>query len=246
MEIKKFIQIIKGFRELNNKEQIPFFAFFLQELKNQGGFTQSDIRKCFEDTDIHLSENLSIYFNKNTKKKNNKKPKYLNKKEKYFLEASLKEEIKEKLKIKDAAQDPDEILIHTKLNDRFYDHLIDEINKSYYCEVYTGCFILARKLFENMIIDILRVNFKNEKNLYQNPNQKKKYNDFSVLLDNLKKKKADLGFTTTDIDNVLDKLNPYRVEANSKTHSIVDFGKKQDLEKYEIELTFDLLKRIWK
>ncbi len=245
MELKKFIQSIKDFKELRNGQQIPFFAFFLQEIEKKEGFTQSEIKKCFYETDIYLSINLSIYFKENSRRKRDKKPKYVLKNGKYYLEASLKESLR-KFFGKDDVHESDEILIHTKLSERFYDHLIDEINNSYYHEIYTGCFILARKLFENMIIDILRSNFKNEKGLYQNSNHKKKYNDFSVLLDNLKIKKADLGFTTTEVEEAINKLNSYRVEANSKIHSIVDFGKEDDLKKYDLELTFDLLKRIWK
>jgi hypothetical protein len=245
MDIKKFINTIKDFRTLDNKEQVPYFIYFIQKIKNQEGVTQSDIKKCFEQTNIHLSINLSIHFNQNIKKKKGKAPRYILRKNKYFLENSLEEEIKLNLKIKNNLDNPDEILIHTGLNDKFYDKLIEDINNSFYHEIYTGCFILARKLFENMIIDILRNNFKKEKELFQNEANKKKYNDFSILLDSLKKKKSELGFTITEIEGIIDKLNPYRIEANSKTHSIVDFGKKEELKKYNIELTFDLLKRVW-
>lgn len=245
MEIKKFINTISNFKNLENKEQIPYFVYFLQEIQKEEGVTQSSIKKCFDDTDIHISINLSIYFKENVKMRNKIKPLYLFRNNKYFLESSAKEVIKKKLKVKEEPKD-DEIIIHSKLNDEFYDRLISEINNSYYYEIYTGCFILARKLFENMILDILRKNFKQEKNLYQNPNNKKVYNDFSVLLNNLEKKKADLGFTVPEVESVISKLNLYRIEANSKTHSIVNFGKKEELSRYSVEETFDLLKRIWK
>lgn len=245
MEIKKFINTIKNFRNLENKEQIPYFAYFLQKMEKQDGIAQSDINKCFNQTNIHLSINLSIYFKQNTKKKKGNKPKYIRRKRKYFLENSLEEEIKRKLKVKNTSDNSDDLIIHNKLNERFYDKLIDEINNSFYYEIYTGCFILTRKLFENMIIDILRNNFNKEKELFQNLNNKKTYNNFSVLLNNLKKKKLELGFTISEIEGLIKKLNPYRIEANSKTHNIVDFGEKGELKKYDIELTFDLLKRIW-
>jgi hypothetical protein len=245
MEIKKFINTIENFRKLDNKEQIPYFIYFLQDIEKQEGIIQADIKKCFEQTNISLSINLSIHFNQNTKKKKGKKPKYIFRKGKYFLENSLEEEIKRKLNTENTLDYPEDIIIHTKLNDIFYDKLIKDINNSFYYEIYTGCFILTRKLFENMIIDILRNNFKREKELFQNQINKKKYNDFSVLLDSLKRKKSELGFTIQEIENIIEKLNLYRIEANSKTHSIVDFGKKEELKKYNIEPTFDLLKRVW-
>ena len=69
MEIKKFIHKIEKFRELDNIKQIPYFVYFLQQIKERNGVMQSDIRSCFKKAGIHLSINLSIYFRKNIKKK---------------------------------------------------------------------------------------------------------------------------------------------------------------------------------
>ncbi|MBU0760163.1 MAG: hypothetical protein KJ600_00080 [Nanoarchaeota archaeon] len=157
----------------------------------------------------------------------------------------MKHKIQEELKLKNYTEESSTALIGDRTNDKFYDKLIKEINSTYFHEDYTACFILSRKLFENMVIDILRSNFKKEKELYQDLGNKKKYNDFSVLLNNLKTKRADLGFSTTEIDTIIEKLSPYRIEANSKTHSIIDFGRKEAVDKYNIEETFDLLKRVW-
>ena len=120
-----------------------------------------------------------------------------------------------------------------------------EINQTYHHKIYTATFMLVRKLFENFLIDILRKNFKKEKELYIPTNNKKRYNDFSVLLSNFSAKRSQFNFTTTEIDSITKSLKPYRIEANSKTHSIIEFGKKQDLTKYKIQETFNLLERLW-
>lgn len=59
------------------------------------------------------------------------------------------------------------------------------------------------------------------------------------------KSKQEFNFTTTEIDSIIGSLKPYRIEANAKTHSIVEFGKKEDLEKYDVQNTFNLLERLW-
>lgn len=247
MDLNNFINSIEKFSELDNKDQIPYLVYFLINKEELDGVTQGDIRNCYSKIKIHLSINLSIYFRENTKKRKGVPPifikKKIGKKEKYLLESKAEKEIEKNLKIKTC---PNVFLIESNMGNKFYDRLIWEINYSYHYEIYTGCFILARKLFENMLIDILRNKFSKEKHLFQNLSNKKIYNNFSILLNNLETKKSDLGFTTTEIEKVINKLNPYRIEANSKAHSITDFGSKKELEKYEIAETFDLLNRIWK
>ena len=43
MEIKSFISKVKDFRDLNNSIQIPYFVYYLQQIEENGGITQSDI-----------------------------------------------------------------------------------------------------------------------------------------------------------------------------------------------------------
>ena len=243
MDLKQFIKKIKGFYELKKSEQVVYFAYYLSEIKDDGTFFQKDIRSCFDELDLDLTLNLSIFFTNNSTGKDKL---FINKKKKgYSLEIRTKKRIEQEVSIEKVDIDTSDKILQYNFQDTFYGNLLNEINKTYYHGCYTASFILIRKLFENLLIDILRNNFKNEKSLYLSEHNKKKYNDFSVLLHNLSLKRSEFNFTTTEIDSITDSLKPYRIEANAKTHSIVEFGKKEDIEKYNVQDTFNLLERLW-
>ncbi len=50
-------------------------------------------------------------------------------------------------------------LIDLDFNDVFYNELRDEINKAYQMRLFTSVMLLVRKLFENLIIEILRMKY---------------------------------------------------------------------------------------
>lgn len=244
MEIKRFVDSINDFYNLSKSEQIAYFTYYLSEIEDDGTFFQKDVRSCFTKLNLDLTINLSGFFSKNSKGKNKL---FINKNKKgYSLELKTRKAIEKKLNLVENSNinDSDKIIFYSFTN-VFYKKLLEEINRTYHHDCCTATFILIRKLFENFLIDILRKNFKKEKELYLCPYNKKKYNDFSVLLNNLNLKKGELGFTTTEIKTIIDLLNPYRIEANSKTHSIIEFGQKKDLQKYKPQETFNLLERLW-
>ena len=81
--------------------------------------------------------------------------------------------------------------------------------------------ILIRKLFENLIIDILRKKYGTaDISLYYNPN-KGRFQDFFILLKNLDSKKDNFHYITTNLDSSqIKKINRYRETGNSGAHSI--------------------------
>ena len=73
----------------------------------------------------------------------------------------------------------------TWLPDDFYKRLVEEINRVYSYGLPMSLSILVRKLFENLIIDILRRKYgTSELALYYDPSRGK-FHDFSVLIRNL-------------------------------------------------------------
>jgi hypothetical protein len=51
------------------------------------------------------------------------------------------------------------LLISTEFTDEYYSNLAMEINKTYGYGPYTGTLVLLRKLFENLMIDLLSARF---------------------------------------------------------------------------------------
>jgi hypothetical protein len=123
--------------------------------------------------------------------------------------------------------------------DDFYKELIEEINFQYANKHSMSLSILIRKLFENLIIDILRKKYgtgPTDLPLYYETS-KRRFHDFSVLLKNLESKQADFHYISPNInDTFMRELNEYREYGNAGAHSIdvnmkVEYftGKKEDI-----------------
>lgn len=125
---------------------------------------------------------------------------------------------------------------------------IDEINGTYFARCYTATYILCRKVMENLIIEILKNKFptNKDKGLYED-HIKHRFLDFSVVLDNLYKKRGN--FTTTAhsaIDRLKQKATPFKKDANNKTHSLFHIATKTEIENAEVQEIFDLIAKIMK
>lgn len=108
--------------------------------------------------------------------------------------------------------------------DYFISGHIAEVNKAYDKGCFTSAYMLIRKVIENLIIDILRAKYPESggianKELYYNVSQHR-FLDFSVILDNLYKKRNDFGI---DGKKIIERLNQLckelKNDANYKVHS---------------------------
>lgn len=135
--------------------------------------------------------------------------------------------------------------------DDFYKRLIEEINFQYTSKHPISLSILLRKLFENLIIDILRKKYtKSELNIYFDVS-KSRFHDFSVLLKNLETKKQEFLYVTPNLDSkFIRELSKYRDVGNSSAHSIDvninidDFTLKKDDINLKVQLLIRLLNNI--
>jgi hypothetical protein len=113
------------------------------------------------------------------------------------------------------------INIPAHLPSGFYSDLIKEINMAYSYFLYTSTYVCLRKLFENLVIELLRTRYGTaELPLYYDANRGR-FQDFSILLDNLRGKSADFRQYTTGIDDhFFSFITDLRERANSNAHSI--------------------------
>lgn len=135
------------------------------------------------------------------------------------------EVVPEKIKVKQKKQKAAKrikILINYDTNDYFKKGHIDELNKAYTYGCYTGTFILARKIVENLIIDILREkypeNIKENKELYFDI-YSKRFKDFAVIIENLRNKKNDFGSDNKAVERLCNLAKRLKDDTNDKTHS---------------------------
>jgi hypothetical protein len=107
----------------------------------------------------------------------------------------------------------------------FYDNLEDEINEAFSNpNLPNAVLVLARKLIENLVYNILQYKFDGPRiGLYYDTNHRRAH-DFSILLDNLANHKSEFDMDLQDdIDKFLESADPFRRDANSKAHKIMEY-----------------------
>src|SRR5439155_20429871 len=101
------------------------------------------------------------------------------------------------------------------------DH-VEEINRAYTYRCYTACFVLCRKVVENLLLDAMELRFPRNKGenlaLYFDTKQRR-YRDFSELLANISKRKDDFGPDAKLVERIVSQANPFKKQANDTAHS---------------------------
>ena len=141
-------------------------------------------------------------------------------------------------------------IINYETNDYFKKGHIEELNKAYSFGCYTSVFILARKIIENLIIDILKAKYpekiKENKELYFDTAQKR-FKDFGIILKNLKSKKSDFGSENKAVERLYDLAKVFKVKANDKTHSWYHLVKnKKEVNDLNLEMIIEIIKKLEK
>ena len=133
--------------------------------------------------------------------------------------------------------------------DLFQKKHIEEINVTYNTKCYTATFLLCRKVIQNLIVDLLTTKFppnkaKENKELYYDINRRR-FLDFSIILDNLNKKRHDFPVTAAGpIQVLVGKARKFTRDANDQTHSWFYMAKKKDLDDADIDQILFLIKKV--
>lgn len=105
----------------------------------------------------------------------------------------------------------------------FYQKLEEEVNKSYASGLPNATLMLSRKLVENLLYNILEDKFPDKINLRYDINQGRA-KDFSVLIEALENSMSEFNREQRDlIAQLLVLVKPFRKEANSKSHKVIDY-----------------------
>jgi hypothetical protein len=108
----------------------------------------------------------------------------------------------------------------TDPGDDFYSPLITDINACYKSRVYDAVLVLTRKLFENLLIELLRGHFGMEEISLFYIEEQGRFQPFSNLLENAKERSDDLRMYNPDIASLLDEMERFREKGNASAHSI--------------------------
>lgn len=142
-------------------------------------------------------------------------------------------------------------LIKYETDDYFIKGHINEVNLAYTKRCYTSTFVLARKIIENLIIDLLRNKYPpntiQNKSLYYDISRKK-YHDFSIVLKNLYDKKNDFDIDNDKIiERLYQKTKNMKDDANDKAHSWFHLVKtKSEIDEMDLQSIIELIKKLQK
>lgn len=138
-------------------------------------------------------------------------------------------------------------LICSANGEHFYTELLKEINFTWRLGLFISVLILCRKYIENLVIDILRIKYPQSMpgglELYFDVNRSR-FNDFSILIDNLDLKKADFGPDLSSVDKFLALVKPFKDHANSTAHSIIESPDENQITKLRIQEMISLLEKV--
>jgi len=128
-----------------------------------------------------------------------------------------------------------------RVNDQDYELLISNINRSYRNVINDATLVLTRKLFENLIIDILRAEFGNRNiDLYFNTNWGR-HHGLGRLCSNLRDNIQNLQHYSRQLDNgLVDRIEEFKEQGNAQAHTIrigVSDNELEDLKRDATELT---------
>ena len=82
-------------------------------------------------------------------------------------------------------------LIICKPTDEYYIHLVSEINRAFNYKLPNATLVMLRKLFENLIVDLLKARYRNEIDLYYSK-ESHRHLSLNYLIPNLDKKFGEL------------------------------------------------------
>lgn len=110
----------------------------------------------------------------------------------------------------------------------FYRPLENEINSCYASNLSNAVLLLSRKMIENLMYNLFEYTFPKKADLRWNTSKNRPH-DFSVLLDNLIDKKGEFSQEEQRlIEKFLGLCKPFKREANSKAHNIMEYIEDRD------------------
>lgn len=113
------------------------------------------------------------------------------------------------------------VLIESTFEDNFFAKHVLEINRAYGFRLYNSTLILLRKLFENLLIELLRAKFGPHNIDLFYWQEKGRFHDFAKLVDNLEQNLGTFRPYSSAFENqIVVFLDKFRERSNSAAHSI--------------------------
>lgn len=124
---------------------------------------------------------------------------------------------------KDTALPSSDLLVTTELTDTYYSKLVFEINRAFGYGLYTATLVLVRKLFENLIVDLLRTRYGMRRIDLFYWKERHMHHSLSTLISNLRDNAEDFKIYTDAFNkdkNFFRFLDEMKEQADAGAHSL--------------------------
>jgi len=223
--------------EAGHKEEIALVIYHLENREDGpvNGVTQADVKAAIRNSRSTVSPNgVSSYFSR-------LKGDWISESNgnSYILTHNGKDGVEELLAdgALDTPRGQDERFIDSDIFDEHrYQKLVDDINESYRYHIYDGTIVLTRKLFENLVFEILRDEYSGEDTQMFFDQENQRHYSFDELLNNLKIGVPNLKrFTKEGLNReMVEDIRELKEKGNKGAHSI-----RVDFEEGEVEALSD-------
>ena len=122
--------------------------------------------------------------------------------------------------------------------DQRYEKLVEDINSSYRYRIYDATMVLTRKLFEDLVFQILLHHYAGEDDMMYYDQDNEEHYSFDKLLTNLKDGVPEVRMYSRELDqSMVEEIRDLKEEGNTGAHSIrVDFSD-EEVEDWSSEAT---------
>jgi len=237
--------------EAGHKEEVALIIYYLENREDGpvDGVTQADVKEIIRNSRSAVNTSgVSSYFSR-------LKGDWISESNgnSYILTHDGEDGVEDLLAdgALDTPRDEDERFIDSDIFEQHrYEKLVADINESYRYHIYDGTMVLTRKLFENMVFEILRGEYsgKDTQMFFDQENQR--HYHFDELLNNFKIGVPDLKrFTKEGLDReMVEDIRDLKEKGNKGAHSIrVDF-EEGEVEALSDDATYlaEVIYEVWK
>lgn len=222
-----FNRILENFdNDAGQKEEIALIFYYFEEYEDRNEVTQSYVKDIITSSRATIStSSVSKYFSRL------QDAKWITSTENagYQLTHSGEEQVKDLLNedvLNESRDDDDRFIDADLVDDERYEKLIEDINSSYRYRIYDGTMVLTRKLFEDIVFQILKIHYAGEDVQMFYDQEDNRHYSFDDLLNNLKDGVTTLRRYSRELDEgMVEEVRDLKNAGNAGAHAIrVDFS----------------------
>ncbi|WP_066411373.1 hypothetical protein [Halorubrum aethiopicum] len=214
-----FDRLLQHAEYSSKKEVVGLAIYYLEEFEDQQPVAHEDVRNVIDDSRESVpSKHVSTYFNRL------EDADWLSPSNGGYVLSPTGLEHFENCVDTSLVEEPreDRFIDTDVVEDQFYEQLVEDINECYRVRVNDAVLVLTRKLFENLLADILRGHYGRQNIELFFDSDRGYHHSLAELKKNLRDNVGDFRIYSRDIDEeLLDKLDDFKEHGDAGAHSIV-------------------------